>query len=136
MPRRLLPARPVRQLVATAREGLQQAFERTFSTSVDVVVKSLAGRDTLYRLVDDIIDHLASSPALFRLVDDIVDYISVNPAVRDLVQSQGAHLTDEVIDQSREHLFKADAVVDRAVSSVRARLHMRQRRRRPPERIR
>jgi hypothetical protein len=134
IPRRFFPARPARQLVATSRGKMQTAAERTIDRSIDLVLTTLAGRPGLYRLVDDIIDRLATSPALYRLVDDIVEYISVQPAVRELVQSQGAHLTDEIIDQSRKHLAQADETVDRAVSSVRGRLHVHRRGPRPTER--
>jgi hypothetical protein len=136
IPRRLLPARSVRQIAATTQADIRQAAERLLGVSLDLVVNSLAERQVLYRLVDQIIDYLSKSTALYRLVNDIVDYIAVNPSVRDLVQSQGAHLTDEMIDESRERLFRADEMVDRVVSSARRRLHVPQRRARPTQRLR
>jgi hypothetical protein len=122
--------------VATVRGDVQQAIETTFSFSIDEVLGSLVGRASLYRLVDDIATYLASSPALYHLADDLVEYLVTHPAVRDLVHAQGANLTDEIIDQSREHLVRADAVVDRTISAVRTRLHVRKRRARPSERPR
>jgi hypothetical protein len=124
IPRRLLPRWSVRQLVAKARFYVSQSLQGELDKAVDRIVDALVGRKSVRRLVDDLVRSLIANPAVYELVDDIVEYISVQPAVRDLVQSQGAHLTDEVIDESREHLYRADAFCDEVVASTRKRLRI------------
>jgi len=104
----------MRHLVAEARYQVKRRTQLALDEVLDAVVLSLVGRK-----------------AVRRLVDDIVDYIAVQPVVRDIVQSQGAHLTDEVIDETRQHLFRADAVVEQLVSTARRRLRLDGRRHRP-----
>jgi hypothetical protein len=86
-------------------------------------------RAALDEVLDVVITSLIDRRAVRLLVDDIVEYIAVQPAVRDLVQSQGAHLTDEVIDETGQDLFRADTLGEHLVSSARRRLHFDQRRR-------
>ena len=110
----------MRQLAAEVRYQAKRRKQEILDEVLDVVVTSLIDRK-----------------AVQLLIDDIVEYIAEQPAVRDFVQSQGARLTDEVIDETRQHLFRADTIVERMVSSARRRLHFDQpRRRSSPKRLR
>jgi len=109
----------MRHLVAEARYQAERRTQMAFDKALDVVVTALIGRATVR-----------------RLVDDIVDYIAVQPVVREIVQSQGAHLTDEVIDETRQNLFRADAVVEQLVSTARRRLRFARRQRPSTKRAR
>jgi hypothetical protein len=130
IPRSFFPRWPLRQVAAETRDFVEQRAKAVFEHSLDLMVNSLVGRESLYRLVDDIVRHLTADPWVHVMVDDIVDYIAVQPSMRELVQSQGEHLTDEVIDEARQHLVRADSKVNDWIGSARRRLHLHSRRRR------
>jgi hypothetical protein len=106
----------MRQLAAETRYLVNRRTQQLLDRVLDRVLGSLIGRELSYRLVDDVVRYLIANPP---------------------VHPQGAYLTDEVIDETRQYLFQADAVVDQMVSSARSRPHMRKsRQHRPRERSR
>ena len=113
---------------STLRRRVRRRGRMLFEYGLDLVVLSLVGRESVHRLADDIVRHLIANPLVQDLVDEIVSYISVQPAVRELVHEQGANLTDQAIDQARQHLVEADVVVNRVVAGARKRLHLGRRR--------
>ena len=58
------------------------------SKSVDLVVRSLADRQSVRSLTDNVVRHLLSNPQVHDLIDDIVAYLAQQPAVLGLLQEQ------------------------------------------------
>src|SRR5262249_29739948 len=55
IPRRGFPRKPLRQLTAEIRDHVNQRSQAALNKTIDLIVLSLVGRDSVHRLVDDII---------------------------------------------------------------------------------
>ena len=104
-------------------EALCRDACRSFTNDIiDSVLESLRGRSTLEALVDDIVLYLERSPYVLELVERVVTEMADEPSVQDLIQQQSTQLTDQLVQEARGGLTRADEAVERTVGTILRRL--------------
>lgn len=115
--------------VEAARWPLDHVFLlKPLRYGVDRVTE--AGNQRIDRLVEagralDAGSRAVAEVSLLRAAEDTVDVVTVEPHVQALVQeivaAQGVSITEELIDEVREHAFSLDLNIDRGWASLRGR---------------